>query len=73
MGIGGAWDQPTIKHEAIITARKAILAALELGIIHFDHANIYTIGKAEKVFGVILKKFLDLENLSKYKQKLVRK
>ncbi|WP_026909329.1 aldo/keto reductase [Paucisalibacillus globulus] len=55
MGFGGGWDQATYIKEDILKAEKAIDAALSNGITMFDHADIYTIGKAEKVFGEILK------------------
>lgn len=69
MGLGGQWDQSPITQENIIKARKAIHAALELGITYFDHANIYTMGKAEKVFGVILKENPGLRDLIKIQTK----
>lgn len=37
------------------TARAAVLAALEAGYTLFDHANIYCSGRAEEVFGKLLK------------------
>ena len=37
------------------TARAAVLAALEAGYTLFDHANIYCAGRAEEVFGKLLK------------------
>ena len=56
MGLGGGWDPETVLdagHEK--QARDFIDAALELGINFFDHANIYARGRAEDVFGRILK------------------
>ena len=56
MGLGGGWDVDTVvnaSHEK--QAREFIDAALELGINFFDHANIYARGRAEEVFGRILK------------------
>lgn len=56
MGLGGGWDPATVldaSHEQ--QAREFIDAALELGINFFDHANIYGVGRAEAVFGRILK------------------
>jgi len=56
MGLGGGWDAGTIlnaSHEN--QARAFIDTALDLGINFFDHANIYAVGRAEEVFGRILK------------------
>ena len=56
MGLGGGWDPATqldANHEK--QAREFLDAALELGINFFDHANIYARGRAEQVFGRILK------------------
>ncbi len=56
MGLGGGWVPSTIlnaSHEK--QARDFIDTALELGINFFDHANIYAVGRAEEVFGRILK------------------
>ena len=56
MGLGGGWAPETVldaSHEK--QARDFIDTALELGINFFDHANIYARGRAEEVFGRILK------------------
>jgi len=56
MGLGGGWDPETLvnaEHEK--QARNFIDTALELGINFFDHANIYARGRAETVFGRVLK------------------
>ena len=55
MGFGGAWDSSPITDEHVLEAERALDAALEAGITFFDHADIYTRGKAEKVFGQILR------------------
>jgi predicted oxidoreductase len=55
MGFGGGWDQNPITKEHILKAEIAIDAALSSGISMFDHADIYTMGKAETVFGEIFK------------------
>ncbi|MDQ0232567.1 aldo/keto reductase [Metabacillus malikii] len=55
MGFGGGWDNQSITKENILVAEKAIDAALSTGISMFDHADIYKMGKAEKIFGDILK------------------
>jgi predicted oxidoreductase len=56
MGLGGGWEPDVLidaSHEK--QARDFIETALELGINFFDHANIYARGRAEEVFGRILK------------------
>lgn len=55
MGFGGGWDNSPIAAEEEKKAELGIEAALETGITMFDHADIYTRGKAEKVFGGWLK------------------
>ena len=56
MGLGGGWARETVldaAHEK--QANDFIETALELGINFFDHANIYARGRAEAVFGRVLK------------------
>jgi predicted oxidoreductase len=56
MGLGGGWAPETLlnaDHEK--QARDFIDTALDLGIDFFDHANIYARGRAEDVFGRVLK------------------
>lgn len=55
MGFGGGWDTAPITKEEILRAEEAIDMALTSGITMFDHADIYKLGKAEKVFGKIIK------------------
>jgi predicted oxidoreductase len=55
MKIGGTWDHAPLSAEVEKTARDAVAAALDCGINFFDHADIYTCGKSETVFGRILK------------------
>jgi predicted oxidoreductase len=55
MGLGGVWDNSPVTNKDISVAREAVDAALECGINLFDHADIYTLGKAEIVFGRLLK------------------
>lgn len=55
MGLGGGWDQSPVTSEHIKHAQDTIEAALSIGINFFDHADIYTMGKAEKVFGQVLR------------------
>ncbi|MGZ9587331.1 aldo/keto reductase [Paenibacillus marinisediminis] len=55
MPFGGGWNSDPITQEDVLKAEKAVDAALSIGINMFDHANIYTRGKAEEAFGRILK------------------
>nr|WP_208607144.1 aldo/keto reductase [Paenibacillus typhae] len=55
MGLGGGWDHEPLTAENIRQGHDAVEAALSIGINFFDHADIYTRGKAEKVFGQIFK------------------
>ena len=54
MGLGGGWDQNPVADNEIKQAHQVIDTALESGINLFDHADIYTFGKAEKAFGHVL-------------------
>jgi predicted oxidoreductase len=54
MKIGGTWDHAPITAGVERDARAAVEAALESGMNFFDHADIYTCGKSETVFGRIL-------------------
>jgi len=55
MSLGGSWDSTPPADEHFRQAQEAVDAAIEGGINFFDHADIYTRGKAETVFGKILK------------------
>ncbi|RFU62390.1 aldo/keto reductase [Peribacillus glennii] len=55
MGFGGNWDKSPVTKEQVLAAEQAIEAALASGITMFDHADIYKRGKAEEVFGTIVK------------------
>jgi predicted oxidoreductase len=55
MGLGGTWDTTPITADHIKHAHLVIDTALETGINFFDHADIYMMGKAEQVFGEVLK------------------
>ncbi|NMO96363.1 aldo/keto reductase [Paenibacillus lemnae] len=55
MGLGGGWDESPLTAEHVKQAHEAVEAALSVGINMFDHADIYTLGKAEQVFGQVLK------------------
>ena len=60
MGLGGNWDHQPLSAENITQAQAAVEAALEIGITVFDHANIYTLGKAEQCFGALFRQQPDL-------------
>lgn len=62
MGLGGSWDNSEIDKTHVKQARKVIELALEHGITTFDHADIYTLGKAESVFGRVLQESPELRN-----------
>lgn len=53
MGLGGSWDASPISKQDMQLANEAVDAALDSGINFFDHADIYTKGKAEQTFGKI--------------------
>ena len=55
MGLGGGWNNNAISKTDVSQASEIVNLALELGINVFDHADIYTFGKAEQVFGQVLK------------------
>lgn len=60
MGLGGGWDSSPITQDHIRQAHRAVDSALSIGINMFDHADIYTRGKAEQVFGLVLRDRKDL-------------
>lgn len=60
MGLGGEWNNEPYGHQHVQQANAVIDAALENGINFFDHADIYTLGKAEQVFGQVLAQRSDL-------------
>lgn len=55
MGLGGSWDSSPISAADIKKTHEVIDTAIDAGITLFDHADIYTFGKAEQVFGEVLK------------------
>jgi hypothetical protein len=57
MGLGGGWNQSPVSRQDEQQAFALIDSALEQGITLFDHADIYTFGKAETVFGRYLNAF----------------
>lgn len=54
MGFGGAWEEQALTSQQQVHAEAAVEAAIAAGITVFDHADIYTMGKAEQVFGDLL-------------------
>ncbi|GIU50855.1 aldo/keto reductase family oxidoreductase [Shewanella sp. KT0246] len=54
MGLGGGWNSNPISAIELAQAHDVVDAALTQGINYFDHADIYTFGKAEQVFGQVL-------------------
>ena len=55
MGLGGGWNNNSITRSDVRQTVEIIDTALENNINIFDHADIYTSGKAEQVFGQALK------------------
>ncbi|WP_405156987.1 aldo/keto reductase family oxidoreductase [Paenibacillus sp. FSL K6-0108] len=62
MRFGGDWDVLPITEDLVMEGRKAVEAALEIGINHYDLADIYTRGKAEYVLGRVLSEQKSLRN-----------
>lgn len=55
MNIGGEWDRTPLTADVRARAARLVAAAVEHGITLFDHADIYTLGKSEAVFGEVLR------------------
>lgn len=55
MNLGGSWDTAPLTAADKARAAKVVLTAHEQGITLFDHADIYTRGKSEAVFGEVLR------------------
>jgi predicted oxidoreductase len=55
MKLGGSWDDSPISDSDLIQAADIINNSIGCGINFFDHADIYTRGKSERVFGEVLK------------------
>ncbi len=53
MKIGGSWDDNPLTDADKQAAAEVVVAAHEAGITLFDHADIYTRGKSESVFGEV--------------------
>ncbi|CAM4363704.1 aldo/keto reductase [Paenibacillus tarimensis] len=60
MGLGGGWNSDPVTDEHYKQASETMEAALASGITMFDHADIYTMGKAEMVFGNALREHTGL-------------
>ena len=56
MGLGGSWDDAPYTEDHVAHAHAAVEAALDIGVTLFDHADIYTRGKAESVFGELMRR-----------------
>jgi len=54
MGLGGPWEAEGFGEAELARADGAVRAALDSGIDSFDHADIYSRGKSEAVFGALL-------------------
>jgi predicted oxidoreductase len=60
--MGGAWDNSPISDADIAKADRVVHTAHDYGITLFDHADLYTLGKSEIVFGEVLKRSPGLRN-----------
>lgn len=56
MGLGGGWDEAPLASHEVDRAQHVVETALEAGITLFDHADIYTRGKAEQSFGELFRR-----------------
>jgi predicted oxidoreductase len=56
MALGGDWGGGPVTEADIAQAHAAVEAALAIGVRLFDHADIYRRGKAEAVFGELLRR-----------------
>jgi predicted oxidoreductase len=52
--LGGSWDRTPLSGAERSRAAHIIATAIDQGITLFDHADIYTYGKSEAVFGEVL-------------------
>lgn len=62
MNLGGGWNQNAVSAADVRQAHEVIDSALDAGIRIFDHADIYTYGKAEQVFGTVLQQRPELRS-----------
>jgi predicted oxidoreductase len=54
MNLGGRWERTPATGDERAHAARLVHAAVEHGITLFDHADIYTFGKSEELFGAAL-------------------
>jgi len=69
-GLGGSNEEAKITNKALGEAKQAIETAVDSGITLFDHAGIYNRGKAETVFGMVLKDTPSLQNMLRIQTKV---
>lgn len=62
MNLGGSWDQTPLTAAEKAKVARLVVTAHEQGINLFDHADIYTRGKSEAVFGEILQQIPGLRD-----------
>lgn len=75
MGLGGPWEPGTLAERAdtselVAQAHEAVDAALATGITTFDHADIYKHGRAEEVFGHVLRERPELRSQIRLQSKV---
>lgn len=56
VALGGDWTPGPVTAAAIDQAAAAVEAARSIGVSVFDHADLYRFGKAEQMFGEVLKR-----------------
>lgn len=61
MGLGGGWQDTIVTADNVNQAHQVIDTVIEAGINYIDHADIYTRGKAEQVFGEVIKQRPELK------------
>jgi predicted oxidoreductase len=60
--IAGSWDPAAVTPDSEAAGRRAILTAYESGYTLFDHADIYCGGRAETLFGQVLRDVPGMRN-----------
>jgi len=55
MNLGGRWDSTPATEDDHTRAARLVATAVERGVTLFDHADVYTFGKSEAVFGWVLR------------------
>ena len=55
-----SWDQNAITSEDVTRATRIVDAACSGGVTLFDHADVYAFGKAETIFGEVLRQSKEL-------------